>query len=111
MIKFNEVRVVVTCQYYENYAYENGGEAWKPKGSHQFTFIIDSDEWLYCSDEVVKPMVERIIANKCNGHSRYEVLGYDTIFEDMEDITKSVAMLCKEQYDNRNAAVVDSVIP
>jgi hypothetical protein len=110
-LQMNEVRVVVNCQYFENYAWESGGDAWKPKGLHQFAFNIDSDEWFYCSDEAVKPMVERIVANKCNAHSRFQVVGYETIFEEMEDISGEVNMLCKEEYKRVNDELLDSIIP
>ena len=95
---FGQVKVVVNCQYWENKAYWEGGEAWRPKGGVSFSFVISSDEWMYCDEEVVKPMVERIIAGKCNDFCRMEVLGYETIFEEPKDISDEVAQLCEAEY-------------
>ena len=95
---FGQVKVVVNCQYWENKAYWEGGEAWRPKGGVSFSFVIESDEWMYCDEEVVKPMVERIIAGKCNDFCRMEVLGYETIFEEPKDISDEVAQLCEAEY-------------
>ena len=100
-LKFDEVKVVVNCQYFENYAWESGGEAWKPKGGVDFAFIVNSDEWCYC-DNVVKAMVERVIANRCDGYQRFKVVGYETICEEPKDITDEVAMLCKAEYERIN---------
>jgi len=107
-LQMNEVRVVVNCQYFENYAWESGGEAWKPKGGVDFAFIINSDEWCYC-DNVVKAMVERVIANKCSFHSRYKVVGYETIHEEPKDITDAVAMLCKAEYERLDEVALSEI--
>ena len=44
-------------------------------------------------------MVERVIANRCDGYQRFKVVGYETICEEPKDITDEVAMLCKAEYD------------
>ena len=62
-----EGKVLVHCQYYENYNVgPNGfGEVpyWKPKGGHTFEMPIDSDVVFYADTEVVlqaiKDMVEK----------------------------------------------------
>ena len=92
-LQFDEVRVLVSCQYYENYAFESGGEAWKPKGGTNFAFNIKSDEWFYLADTVVKPMIESLIESKCDNYCRYEIVSYDTIFEDPTDITDELVAL------------------
>jgi hypothetical protein len=93
-LQINEVRVVVNCQYYENKAYWEGGEAWRPKGGVSYSFVVESDEWFYGEDEI-KRVVERIVAGKCNDFCRMEVVDYETIFEDAKDISDEVATLCE----------------
>ena len=100
---FGQVKVLVNCQYWENKAYCEGGEAWRPKGGISFSFVIDSDEWMYCDDEVVKPMVERIIASKCNDFCRMDIIDYETIFEEPKDISDEVALLCEAEYKRLRA--------
>ena len=79
-LNFNEVKVVVNCQYFEK---------GKPKGGVDFSFIVESDEWFYCED-VVKSAAERVVANMNNAYCRLEVVGYETIFEEPKDITDEV---------------------
>ena len=40
--------VHINCQYYENKAFYEGGEAWKPKGGHKFQIEMDTDLLMYC---------------------------------------------------------------
>jgi hypothetical protein len=108
-LKFDEVKVVVNCQYFENYAWMSGGEAWKPKGGVDFAFIINSDEWCYVGN-VVKAVVERFIAGKNNSHGRYEVVGYETICEEPKDITDEVATLCKAEFDRIDEDILSEQI-
>jgi hypothetical protein len=92
-LEFNQVRIIVSCQYYENYAADNQDffdkPIWKTKGESQFTFVIDSDEWTY-GDDNIKRLVEKIILNKSNSYCKYKILGYETYFVQPDDITDEV---------------------
>jgi hypothetical protein len=89
-LEWNQVRIIVDCQYYENYAADNQDffdkPIWKPKGLSQFTFVNDSDEWIY-GDDKIKPKVEKIISSKSNGYCKYEIVSYETYFVQPDDIT------------------------
>jgi len=52
---------------------------------------------------VVKPMVERIIASKCNDFCRMDIIDYETIFEEPKDISDEVALLCEAEYKRLRA--------
>jgi hypothetical protein len=39
------------------------------------------------------------------------VVGYETIFEEMQDISDEVNARCKEEYKRVNDELVDSIIP
>ena len=99
-LEFNQVRIIVSCQYYENYAADNqdffNKPIWKAKGESQFTFVIDSDEWMYIDDRI-KASVQRIISKKSNGFCKYEIVGYETLFFQPEDITDEVNKAMLEQ--------------
>ena len=101
-LEWNQVRIIVDCQYYENYAADNQDffdkPIWKPKGQSQFTFIVDSDEWIY-GDDKIKSIVEKIISSKANGYCKYEIVGYETYFTQPDDIT-----------DELNKAMMSSLV-
>ena len=106
-----EVRVVAHCQYFENYAFDSGGWNWKPKGSSTFSFIIDSDDWLYASLDV-KEVVNKVIATKHNNdYQRFDVVDYEVIFQEATCISDDVAMLCKELWDKREEEALLKVLP
>ena len=106
-----EVRVVVHCQYFENYAFESGGEAWKPKGGSTFSFIIDSDDWLYGADDV-KEVVNEVIDTKYNNaYQRFEAVDYEVIFQEATCISDDVAMLCKQLWERREQEDLLRILP
>lgn len=52
-------KVLVHTQYYENYGFNEGREAWKPKGIHTFHIEIDADILMYTNPaEVFGKMLE-----------------------------------------------------
>ena len=51
--------ILIHAQYYENKAWYEGGEAWKPKGGHTFKVEMDADLLLYTDPaEVFGKMLE-----------------------------------------------------
>jgi hypothetical protein len=108
-LNFNEVRVVVNCQYWENKAFESGGEAWVPKGGISYSFVIESDDWFYDEDRI-KPLVERIIFRRCNLYCRMEVVDYEVIFVDPRDISDEVTEAVKGLYDKNPFLVVNKIL-
>jgi hypothetical protein len=69
-----DVKLVINCQYFENYNVgpEGFGEVphWKPKGGHEFEIEVDSDVLLY--------------SNKLEEHLTTLVEGESTIAEKFE---------------------------
>jgi|TARA_B100000768_G_scaffold177202_1_gene191043 hypothetical protein len=52
-------KVLVQTQYFENYGFHEGREAWKPKGGHTFQIDIDADLLMYSDPaEVFGKMLE-----------------------------------------------------
>jgi hypothetical protein len=52
-------KVLVHTQYYENYGFNEGREAWKPKGSHIFYIEIDAELLMYTNPaEIFSEMLE-----------------------------------------------------
>lgn len=88
-MKFNECRINVICQYREN---------GKPKGCHTFTFTIDTDVWMY-DEESVKVSVEEVVKGMNNSVVTFEIVDYDTIFFESQDITQMVDILYKGQFE------------
>ena len=72
-------KVLVHTQYYENYGFNEGREAWKPKGSHIFYIEIDAELLMYTNPaEIFSKMLEAhnsesrsssIVNTKSNGKS------------------------------------------
>jgi len=51
--------ILVQTQYYENYGFYEGREAWKPKGGHTFSIEMDADLLMYSNPaEVFAKMLE-----------------------------------------------------
>jgi hypothetical protein len=91
MMKNRKIKVLVLCQYYENYGYYNGTENWKSKDGHQFSFMIDSDDYFYDDDRVVETFKE-VIQSKNNSLNRFQYVSHEREMES-EDITTEVMEL------------------
>lgn len=79
-----KVKVVVNCQYYENYNVgpDGFGEVpyWKPKGGHIFEMPIDSDVVMYCDDEVLVGAINNLVEKQNTIAVKFEVIDYDVVF-------------------------------
>ena len=71
-----KVKVVVNCQYYENYNVgpDGFGEVpyWKPKGGHTFEMPIDSDVVFYADTEVVVQAIKNMVEKQNSIAEKFE---------------------------------------
>lgn len=71
-----EGKVLVHCQYYENYNVgpDGFGEVpyWKPKGGHTFQMPIDSDVVFYADTEVVVQAIKNMVEKQNSIAEKFE---------------------------------------
>jgi len=68
----------INCQYYENKAFYEGGESWKPKGGHVFTIEMDADLIMYCND--ADAIFSKMVESHNTDLERFKYIDYDIIF-------------------------------
>jgi len=75
-----DVKLVVNCQYFENYNVgpEGFGEVphWKPKGGHEFSVEVDSDVLLY-GEEQIEKVLSKMVEEQSNEACKYEYRSYE----------------------------------
>jgi hypothetical protein len=71
--------VHINCQYYENKAFYEGGEAWKPKGGHKFQMEMDTDILLYCED--VTAIFSKMVEKHNTDLERFKYIDYEIIWQ------------------------------
>ena len=74
------VNVRVVAQVFENKAFADGGENFRPKGAQVFNMPIDSDFVMY-ADNLVEG-IEVVLKELSNGLYTYEYLEQDVEFKD-----------------------------
>ena len=75
-----KAKVIVHCQYYENYnvgpegfnTYGDGLPHWKPKGLFQFAMPIDSDVVFYADTEVVLQAIKNMVEKQNSIAEKFE---------------------------------------
>lgn len=69
-------KVLVHCQYYENYNVGSDGFGevpyWKPKGGHTFEMPIDSDVVFYADTEVVVQAIKNMVEKQNSIAEKFE---------------------------------------
>ena len=71
--------VHINCQYYENKALYEGGEAWKPKGGHKFQIEMDTDLLMYCED--VTAILSKMVEAHNTDLERFKYIDYEIIWQ------------------------------
>lgn len=78
------VKIVVNCQYYENYNVgpDGFGEVpyWKPKGGHTFEMPVDSDVVMYTDDEVMAKAIINLVESQNSIAERFEYREHRVVF-------------------------------
>jgi len=82
-----KITVNIICQYQENYAYYEGKQHWKPKGSVVFSVQLDLAQWMY-DDQRCKEIMTRLTVGKSNDLVRYEVVEFETVLDEPINITQ-----------------------
>lgn len=84
------MKVLVHCQYYENYnvgpdgfnTYGDGKPHWKPKGGHTFEMPINSDVIMYADDVVVIQSIKDLVARQNSIAERFEYSEHELVFHE-----------------------------
>ena len=74
------VNVRVVAQVFENKAFADGGENYRPKGSQVFNMPIDSDVVMYA--DYLVTAIESVLKRLGNDLYMYEYLEHDVEFKD-----------------------------
>lgn len=78
----------ITAQYYENYS-DSETPHWKPKGSHLFTLMVDSDDFCYAEDVCISTIME-MLKSVCTFHERFEYVSHELIFQKPTELNSDV---------------------
>jgi hypothetical protein len=85
-MNYNEAKVIVHCQYFENYNVgpDGFGETpyWKPKGGFDFVMPIDSDTMFYADTEVVVQAIKNLVEKQNTIGERFEYIDYEMVFSE-----------------------------
>jgi len=81
-----DCKLVVNCQYYENYNVgpDGFGEVphWKPKGGHTFEMPIDSDVVMYTDNEIMGKAIINLIESQNSIAERFEYREHRVVFSE-----------------------------
>lgn len=69
--------LIISTQLHENKAFNNGGEAWRPKGGFDFTIDVDADEFLHLEDHIVLDVINTILAQQSNDLERFTYIAHE----------------------------------
>lgn len=79
-------KVLVHCQYFENYNVDiNGfGEVphWKPKGGHTFQMPIDSDIMMYADEDKVIQAIKNLVESQNSIAEKFEYIEHELVFSE-----------------------------
>lgn len=100
-----KVLVQITAQYYENYAYFEGGESWKPKGEQLFEMRVDDDYFLYNKEECVEA-ISKILEKQSNTACKFEYVSHELIFHEPVKIEEEhfesiIQDILKDKYEQK----------
>ena len=80
------VNVRVVAQVFENKAFADGGENFRPKGAQVFNMPIDSDVVMYA--DYLVTAIETVLESAGNDLYTYEYLEHDVEFQDAITLPK-----------------------
>ena len=99
-------KVLVHCQYYENYNVgpEGFGEVpyWKPKGGHTFTMPIDSDVMLYAEKDIIIQAITNLVESQNSIAEKFEYREHELV---LSEPTLVEGLLSEIQKLNEEVAV------
>ncbi len=88
---FNYI-LIITAQYCENYLacnedWDGKATAWKNKGGAEFKVTVSSDMRMAMDNDDLEMIIDKLLAEKSNLHTKYERVDYDFASEEPTDIT------------------------
>ena len=79
-------KLLVHCQYYENYNVDaNGfGEVpyWKPKGGHTFTMPVDSDTVFYADEDKLIQAITNLVESQNSIAAKFEYREHELVISE-----------------------------
>lgn len=80
-----ESKLLVHCQYYENYnvgpdgfnTYGDGLPHWKPKGGHTFAMPVDSDTVFYADGEKLIQAIKNLVESQNSIACKFEYIEHE----------------------------------
>ena len=89
-----DVKLVINCQYYENYNVgpEGFGEVphWKPKGGHEFEIEVDSDVLLYSNK--LEEHLTKMVEDETTEYEKFEYRGHELKFSEPTELNPNKLM-------------------
>lgn len=85
-------KIIVHAQYFENKAFYEGGEDWRPKGGHTFQIEMDVDLLMFTDPSEV---FEKMLESQNNDLERFTYVGHEiqwqvpTVLGTQEDYIKT----------------------
>lgn len=97
-----KVLVQISAQYYENYAFFNGGESWKPKGEQVFQMTVDDDYFLYNKEECVEA-ISKILEKQSSSACKFVYISHELVFHEPftiseEDFESTIQSILNAKY-------------
>ena len=85
-----DAKVLVHCQYYENYnvgpdgfnAYGDKLPHWKPKGGHTFQMPIDSDMVFYTDEDKLIQAITNLVESQNSIAEKFEYCEHELVFSE-----------------------------
>ena len=79
-----KIKVKISTQFYENKAYYEGGESWRPKGEFTFFTYIDSmDATMYDKEFLIHSITE-LVKTQNTDAERFVYRSHELIFQECE---------------------------
>ena len=92
--------IIVTTQFHENKAFSEGGEAWKPNGSHDFTFEMNGDVLINIPEKLLIEAISNLVAKESNDLERFEYVSHELKFGQptkLEGLMEEIDRICNEK--------------
>lgn len=72
----------ITAQVYENKAWYEGGESWRPKFGQEFVMEVAEGILMYTPESEIVKVLKEQIAQQSDDMMKYEYIEHDIVFQD-----------------------------
>jgi hypothetical protein len=107
----NNTLVQITAQSYENKAFYEGRDAWKPTGEQIFKLYADSDDFFYAEDKCIQA-IKQLLKEQSNSAFKFMYVSHELIFHEPIELStidfENILTRGEMQFDrNRNGSLYD----